>query len=122
MPGNENSWKLIGEITRCHLTSAQMTFINWSDSMEMLGLLCEYVADEKSDSQNDLVRARFLGELSTELADLAERAPEMSADEAIERLRVMHASRSDDFAGDPVLSHVEDCIEELERIKSQSVG
>jgi hypothetical protein len=122
MPGNENSWKLIGEITRCRLTSAQMTFINWSDSMEMLGLLCEYVADEKSDSQNDLVRVRFLDELSTELADLAERAPEMSADEAIERLRVMHASRADDFADDPVLTHVEDCIEELQRIKSQAIG
>ena len=99
-----------------------MTFINWSDSMEMLGLLCEYVADEKSDSQNDPVRVRFLDELSTELADLAKRAPEMSADEAIERLRVMHASRSDDFADDPVLTHVEDCIEELQRIKSQAIG
>ena len=122
MPGNEKPWKLFGEITRCRLTSAQMTFINWSDSMEMLGLLCEYVADEKSDSQNDPVRVRFLDELSTELADLAERAPEMSADEAIERLRLMHASQADDFADDPVLTHVEDCIEELQRIKSQTIG
>ena len=93
-----------------------MTFINWSDSMEMLGLLCEYIADEKSDSQGDLARVRFLDELSTELADLAERAPEMPAADVIERLRVMYASQSDDFAGDPVLAHVEACIEELERI------
>ena len=94
-----------------------MTFINWSDSEEMLGLLCEYVADEKSDSQNDHVRVRFLAELSADLADLAERAPGIPADEAIERLRVIHASRADDLAGDPVLTHVEACIEELERIR-----
>ena len=99
-----------------------MTFINWSDSEEMLGLLCEYVADEKGDSQNDVVRSRFLAELSADLADLVDRAPGMSADETIERLRAMHASRADDFGGDPVLTHVEACIEELERIKSQSVG
>jgi hypothetical protein len=99
-----------------------MTFINWSDSEEMLGLLCEYVSDEKSDSQNDHVRVRFLDELSADLADLADRAPGMPADEAIEQLRAIHASRADDFAGDPVLTHVEACIEELERIKLQSVG
>jgi hypothetical protein len=99
-----------------------MTFINWSDPEEMLGLLCEYVADERSDSQNDHARARFLAELSADLADLADRAPGMSADEAIERLRVMHASQADDLAGDPVLTHVQACIEELERIKLQSVG
>lgn len=122
MPGKEKRWKLSAEIIRYRRTNAQMTFINWSDSMEMLGLLCEYVADEKSDAQNDPVRVRFLDELSTELADLAERAPEMSADEAIERLRVMHAAQAHDFAGDPVLTHVEDCIEELERIQSQSIG
>ena len=96
-----------------------MTFINWSDSEEMLGLLCEYVADEKNESSNDRVRERFLAELSAELADLAGDAPGMSADEAIERLRVMLASRTRDFAGDPVLTHVEACIEELERLQSQ---
>ena len=104
------------------LSQIQMTFIDWSDSEEMLGLLCEYVADEKSDSRDDPVRGRFLAELSAELADLADGVTGMSADETIERLRVIHASRVDDFAGDPVLTHVQDCIEELERIKSQSVG
>jgi hypothetical protein len=99
-----------------------MTFINWSDSEEILGMLCEYVADEKSDSQNDLARVRFLAELSADLADLADRAPGMPADEVIERLRVMLTSQADDFSGDPVLTHVDACIEELERIKSQSAG
>lgn len=96
-----------------------MTFINWSDSEEMLGLLCEYVSDQKNDSLNDRIRARFLAELSADLGDLAARAPEMSADDTIERLRVIYASQADDFATDPVLTHVEDCIEELERIQSQ---
>ncbi|MGZ7079049.1 MAG: hypothetical protein ACXVJT_06515 [Thermoanaerobaculia bacterium] len=97
-----------------------MTFINWSDSEEMLGLLCEYVADEKNESQDDRERLRFLAELSADLADLAGDAPGMPADAIIERLRATHASRADDFAGDPVLMHVEACIEELERIRSQS--
>ena len=99
-----------------------MAFINWSDSEEMLGLLYEYVADEKSYSQNDQARVRFLAELSADLADLVDRAPGMPADEAIERLRVIHTSQADDFAGDPVLTHVEACIEELERIRLQRVG
>jgi len=97
-----------------------MTFIDWSDSEEMLGLLCEYVADEKNDAHNDRLRFGFLAELSAELADLAVDAPGMPAGEAVERLRAMHTSRAGDFAGDPVLIHVEACIEELERIQSQS--
>lgn len=99
-----------------------MTFINWSDSEEMLGLLAEYVSDEKGDPQNDQLRVRFLTDLSAELVDLASHGAEMSSDEAIERLRALHASQADDFAGDPVLTHVEACIDELERIKLQSVG
>jgi hypothetical protein len=36
--------------------------------------------------------------------------------DVIERLRVIYDSQSDDFDGDTVLTHVEACIEELERI------
>ena len=97
-----------------------MTFINWSDSEEMLGVLFEYVSDEKSDPLNDHARMIFLADLSADLADLAGRASGMSIDEAIHRLRAMHESQVDDFVGDPVLTHVEACIEELERIKTQS--
>ena len=97
------------------------TLIDWSDPEEMLGLLCEYVADEKLDAQDD-ERVRFLAELSSELAGLAARAPDLPADELIEQLRAIDAFHRDDFAGDPVLTHVEACIEELERIQSQSAG
>lgn len=99
-----------------------MTFINWSDSEEMVGLLSEYVSDEKSDPQNDRLRVRFLTDLSAELADLASQMPDMSTDEAIERLRALYASQAHDFADDPVLTHVEACIDELERIKLQSLA
>jgi hypothetical protein len=97
------------------------TLIDWSDPDEMLGLLCEYVADEKSDAQDDHERAMFVSELSAELASLARRAPGMSSDEVIEQLRAIDAFQRDEFAGDPVLKHVEACIEELERIQSQRV-
>src|SRR6266487_3879425 len=99
-----------------------MTFIDWSDSEEMFGLLSEYVADEKTDSHHDRARETFLTELLTELLDVTERLNAMSADEAIERLRAIHHSQADDFVGDPVLAHIEACIEELERIRSQSAG
>jgi hypothetical protein len=97
------------------------TLIDWSDPEEMLGLLCEYVADEKLDARDD-ERVRFLSALSNELAGLAVRAPDLSADEVIEQLRAIDAFQRDDFADDPVLTHVAACIEELERIQSQSAG
>jgi hypothetical protein len=96
--------------------------IDWSDPDEMLGLLCEYVADEKSDAQDDRERVRFLAGLATELEGLAGRAPGMSADEVIEELRAIDAIQRDDFAGDPVLTHVAACIEELVRIQSLNAG
>lgn len=97
------------------------TLIDWSDPEEMLGLLCEYVADEKLGARDD-ERVRFLAGLSSELAGLADRAPDLPADEVIEQLRAIDEFYRDDFAGDPVLTHVEACIEELERIQSQRAG
>lgn len=98
------------------------TLIDWSDPDVMLGLLCEYVADERSDAQDDHERATFLAELSVELEGLAGRAPGMPADEVIGELRAIDAFQRDDFAHDPVLTHVAACIEELERIQSQRAG
>jgi hypothetical protein len=97
-----------------------MTFIDWSDSEEMLGLLAEYVADERNDS-HDPAREGFLAELSTELAALAREFDTLSSDEVIDRLRAIHRSQSEDFLGDPVLVHVEACIEEMERIRGEGI-
>ncbi len=89
---------------------------------EMLGLLCEYVADESNDSQGDPARQCFLAELSAGLADLAGELGAISTGEVIGRLRSIYGSQADDFASDPVLVHIEACIEELERIRNQSVA
>lgn len=93
-----------------------MTFINWADSEEMLGLLSEYVADERGEAHGDLPRAAFLTELSAALSDLVERAEDLPAAAVIEQLRAIHRDHDVVFAGDPVLVHVKACIEELERI------
>lgn len=98
-----------------------MTFIDWSDSEEMLGLLSEYVADERNDSLHDPAREGFLTELATELAELAREFDALSPDTMIERLRAIHRSQAQDFLGDPVLVHVEACIDELERIRREGV-
>lgn len=95
-----------------------MTFIDWSDPEEMLGLLIEYVADERAETRPDPDRAAFLHEVHAELTDLCDKVRAMSPDEVIDRLRVVHGSQVVAFPGDPVLAHVEHCIEELERIRS----
>lgn len=45
-----------------------MTFINWSDSEEILALLTEFVEDERRESQCDGARETFLFDLLQELS------------------------------------------------------
>ena len=93
-----------------------MSLIDWSDPDEMLGLLVEYVADETAASHHDADRAGFLHQLSRELAALAEQDLESGG---IERtLQEIHDSQPGEFAKDPVMTHVEACIEELHRIQT----
>lgn len=99
-----------------------MTFIDWSDPEEMFGLLCEYVADERGDAGSDPARGRFLTELGEELEDLSEQFGELTHDEVIDRLRTIHRSQPAEFTDDSVLSHVRDCIEELERIRKDETA
>ena len=94
-----------------------MTFIDWTDPEEMLGLLIEYVADERTETRQAPDRASFLDEVHSELTDLSDNVRGMAPDEVIDRLRAVHASQKVAFPGDPVLVHVEHCIEELERIR-----
>ena len=95
-----------------------MSFIDWSDPEEMLGLLIEYVADERVDAR-DAARRAFLSELLAELSELAERSGAMPPEERIARMQAMHAERAAG-AGDPVLAHLADCIAELERLRAES--
>ena len=94
----------------------KMSFIDWSDPEEMLGLLAEYVADEALAEREDRDRATFLDALSSQLTALASMADELPAKAAVERLRDIYESQPVEFAEDVALSHVDDCIQELERI------
>ena len=95
-----------------------MSFLDWSNPEEMLGLLIEYVADERRDAREPARRV-FLGELHGKLSDLGDRFDAMPAQERIVRMRALHAERLD-HAGDPVLAHLADCIEELERLQTET--
>ena len=92
-----------------------MSLIDWSDPDEMLGLLVEYVADEAVASHDDPDRVDFLNQLSAELVAIVEQDFE-SVDRIALTLREIHDSQPREFAGDPVMTHVEACIEELRRI------
>ncbi len=92
-----------------------MTFINWSDSEEMLGLLSEYIADERSRSFDDSMRRRLLDQLLRDVSELAETEHALPSKDVIARLRKIERSH-DELIGDPVHDHLVACIEELERI------
>jgi hypothetical protein len=98
-----------------------MSFIDWSDPEEMLGLLSEYVADERDGASDDPAREGFLADLAAALIRLTDRIDESSPEDLVDRLRAIHVSHAGEFGADPVLVHVEACIEELERIRRESV-
>jgi hypothetical protein len=93
-----------------------MTFINWSDPDEMLTLLTEYVSDELSQSTHDRARTDFLAALLDELTTLEDEFSALSPDASIAALRAIYEAQPGEFLSDPVLVHVEACIEELTRI------
>lgn len=93
-----------------------MSFIDWSDRDEMLGLLAEYVADERLGEQEDRERRSFLSALSKSLTAVASDAESLPTPEVIDRLREICDEQPAEFAADPALTHLEDCIQELERI------
>ena len=94
-----------------------MSLIDWSDPDEMLGLLVEYVADEAAASHDDPDRNRFLRQLRRELDALA--VHNLRTTDRVERtLREFIDAQPRDFAGDPVVAHLEACIEELHRIET----
>jgi hypothetical protein len=93
-----------------------MSLIDWSDPEEMLGLLAEFVADERLAERDDRRRAGFLDELSSALTALASEGEELSTRTMIDRLRDIYDGQPAEFSADPALVHLEDCIQELERI------
>lgn len=87
-----------------------MTFIDWSDSEDMIGLLTEYVTDEKKATRGDPKRKEFLSDL---LADLTEQ------DVDLKRLQTIYDSIDPEFKNDEVVIHVHDCIEELKKLNHE---
>jgi hypothetical protein len=92
-----------------------MSFIDWSDSETMCGLLLEYVADECSEAR-DAARQRFLSDLRERL-DVLREIDNGSADDTIDVLRDIHRSIPHEFRSDPVVEHLGACVDELERIR-----
>ncbi len=96
-----------------------MTFIDWSNPEEMLGLLTEYVADARNDSRADHERSAALASLLEDLTGLLGQSDSATLDATIDQLRRIQKAHFEDLGNDPVHRHVDDCIEELERIRSE---
>lgn len=92
-----------------------MTFIDWSDPEEMLGLLLEYVADEVLVPENDGDRSDFLRRLLRDL-EVASGREFAAVDQIAHQLEEIRDMQSRDFLTDPVIAHLDACIEELRRI------
>lgn len=98
-----------------------MSLIDWSDPEEMLGLLAESIRDELLEEQSDRRRAGFLRALASSVKSVARGAAAEPRD-VLAKLRRVADGQPAEFARDPVLAHVHDCIEELARIATASAG
>ena len=87
----------------------------------MLGLLVDYVADETNASYGDRERRRLLAALSGDLREVADQT-DGSAGRVAQALRAIRASQPNELASDPVIEHLDACIEELDRIRSLHLG
>ena len=97
-----------------------MSFIDWSDPDEMLGLLVEYVADEAIE-EDDADRAAFLRGLSRDLEDLSS-TPFVAVNGIADAICAIRATQPAEFLNDAVITHVDACVEELRRIERSVLG
>jgi hypothetical protein len=65
------------------------------------------------------VREGFLADLTAALVQLTNRLDGTSSEVVVDRLRAIHRMHAEEYGADPVLIHLEACIEELERIRSE---
>ena len=96
-----------------------MSLIDWSDPDEMFGLLVDYVADEAHQA-DDSSRREFLSTLMNRLEALQERIEQMPLGAFITSVRAVRDGVEPGFEDDPVVQHIGDCIEELERVQAES--
>ena len=94
-----------------------MSLIDWSDPDEMVGLLLEYVADELT-AENDVERSSFLRDLLTDLEGVA--GVELPVGHLAEAMQEVRNAQPGEFMADPVITHIDACVEELHRIDSHA--
>lgn len=92
-----------------------MRFIDWSDPIEVLGLLAELVADEAATPHGDPEREQLMRELARALGVLVVR--ERASDQIGSRLERIIGSQPEDFTRDLAIAYLEGCVEELRRLE-----
>jgi hypothetical protein len=96
-----------------------MTFIDWSDTEEMLGLLAEFIREAKTDCRKDPEREKFLSKLLLDLGAFSGQLEMLTRKQGTDRLRGIYKAIDPEFSDDPVTNHVKDCLEEFERLESE---
>jgi folate-binding Fe-S cluster repair protein YgfZ len=96
-----------------------MSLIDWSDPHEMLGLLIEYVSDEAIVSVDDTDRTAWLHNLLNDLESVISQDVD-AVGQIAHALREIRHSQPREFVADPVMDHLDACIEELHRIEMGS--
>jgi hypothetical protein len=97
-----------------------MTYIDWFDSEDMFGLLIDYIYDARGDAV-DSGRRHFLSRLIGNLETLQDQFDVLTAAAVVARLRDIQNSIDQEFAQDPVVEHLEACVDELERVNAQRI-
>ena len=92
-----------------------MTFIDLSDAEGMIGLYVEFVADERAGCQDDPDRLRFVEELLEQLKPVEANLDPAHLAATVQKLKDLHESADHDFANDPVMVHLNDLVEEIEK-------
>jgi hypothetical protein len=92
-----------------------LAYIDWSDAVDMFGLLVDFVYDARSDT-GDARRRSFLSGLIASLEALQERFDDLPGAAAVSRLREIESAVDEEFAQDPVVEHLRACADELDRL------
>ena len=93
-----------------------MTFIDLSDAEGMFGLFVELVADERAACRDDPERLLFLDDLFMALTAMARDVPRIQVAATRQRLEELRESADPAFAGDRVIDHLDDLVDELENV------
>jgi hypothetical protein len=97
-----------------------MSQIDWSDPEALFDMLVEYTEDEKNASYRDPARSAKLEHLVGQLRAAQSAFLSADASAVISGLQAIVADIPLNFRDDPVVDHFFACLEELQRIQSES--